>query len=68
MPCEGCIDIDPPPSFLTLALNGGEWLTSHPGRFTTGKVPRYPLFTRPGGLQSRSVHFGEEKKYLAPCV
>jgi hypothetical protein len=27
-------------SFLTLALDGGEWLTSQPGRFTPGKEPR----------------------------
>jgi hypothetical protein len=63
MPYEGCIGIVP-----TLTLNGSEWLTSCPGHFTTGKEPRYPLRTRLGGLHSRSVHFGEEKKSLAPCI
>jgi len=63
MPCEGCIGIVP-----TLALNGSEWLMSRPGCFTTGKEPQYPPHTRLGGLHSQSVHFGEEKKSLAPCV
>jgi hypothetical protein len=27
-------------SFLTPALNGGEWSNSHPGRFTPGKEPQ----------------------------
>jgi hypothetical protein len=30
---SGCID----PIFLTLALVGGEWSTSRPGRFTPGE-------------------------------
>jgi hypothetical protein len=25
-------------AFLTSALNGGEWSTSHPGRFTPGEI------------------------------
>jgi len=25
--------------FITSALNGGEWLTAHPGGFTLGKRP-----------------------------
>jgi hypothetical protein len=32
--------------FLTLALYENEWLASRPGRFTAGKVPRYPLNRR----------------------
>jgi hypothetical protein len=38
-------------------------LTSHPGRFTHGKVPQYPL-NRIGGPHSRSGRFGEEKNLL----
>jgi hypothetical protein len=35
-------------SFLTSALDGGEWLTSRTGRLTLGKEPRYQY----SGLQS----------------
>jgi len=36
-------------SFLTTALNGGEWLNSRPGCFTSvGKEPQYPLNMRLG--------------------
>jgi hypothetical protein len=46
-------------SFLTSALDGGEWSTSRPGRdLTRGKDPRYPLYRRVGGSQSRSGHRG----------
>jgi hypothetical protein len=41
-------------SFLTLSLHCGEWLTSHPGHFTPGKEPRYPLYRRLGRYQNRS--------------
>jgi hypothetical protein len=38
-------------SFLTSALDGGEWSASRPGRAFTprGKDPRYPLDRRLGG-------------------
>jgi hypothetical protein len=40
--------------FLTSALDGGEWLTSRPGRFTLGvRAPQYPVDMRLGGLQRR---------------
>jgi hypothetical protein len=49
-------------SFLTSALDGGEWSASRPGRaLPRGKDPRYPLYRRLGGPQSRSEHVGEEK-------
>jgi hypothetical protein len=47
--------------FLILVVDGGTGLTSGPGRFTTGKEPRYPLNTRLSGPYSQSRHFGEEK-------
>jgi hypothetical protein len=50
--------------FSTSALDGGEWLTSLPGRLTTGKEPRYPLNMRLGGSQSRFERRGEEKNLL----
>jgi len=30
-------------TFLTLALDGGEWSTTYPSHFTPGKDPHYPL-------------------------
>jgi hypothetical protein len=46
-------------SFLTSALDGGEWSASRPGRaLPWGKDPRYPLYRRLGGPQSRSGHRG----------
>jgi hypothetical protein len=40
---------------LTLALDGGEWSASRPGRFTPKeRVPWYPLDRRLGGSQSRN--------------
>jgi hypothetical protein len=35
-------------SFLISALDGGEWLTSHPRRFTPKKKTRYSLSRRLG--------------------
>jgi len=35
-------------SFLTLATDGGGWLTSRPGRFTSGEERRYPTNRWPG--------------------
>jgi hypothetical protein len=46
-------------SFLTSALDGGEWSASRPGRaLPRGKDTRYPLYRRVGGPQSRSGHTG----------
>jgi len=38
-------------SVLTLTLDGGQWSTSHPGRFIPGRRPRYPLNRKLGGPQ-----------------
>jgi hypothetical protein len=46
-------------AFLTSALYGTEWSTSHPGHPTPGKQPRCPLNRRPGRPQSQSRYFGE---------
>jgi len=44
-------------SFLTSALDGGEWSASRPGRaLPLGKDLRYPLDRRLGGPQSWSGH------------
>jgi hypothetical protein len=40
-------------SFLTSALDGNEWPTSRPDRFTPEKETQYPLNKRLGGLQNR---------------
>jgi hypothetical protein len=48
-------------SFLTSALEGGEWSASRPGRaLPPGKEPppRSPLYRRVGGPQSRSGRRG----------
>jgi hypothetical protein len=46
-------------SFLTSALDGGEWSTSRPDRaMPRGKDPRYPLYRRLDGPQSWSGHRG----------
>jgi hypothetical protein len=46
-------------SFLTSALDGGEWSASRLGRaLPPGKNPRYPLDRRLGEPQSRSGHSG----------
>ena len=39
---------------LNSALDGDEWLTPRPGRFTPGKNIRYPLYRRVGEPQGRS--------------
>jgi hypothetical protein len=49
---------------LTSAQNEGGWSTSRPGRFTSGKETRYPLYMTLGGPQSRS---GPVRKILAPA-
>jgi hypothetical protein len=52
-------------SFLTSALDGGEWSASRPGRaLPWGKDPRYPLDRRLDGPQSRSGHKGQRKNPL----
>jgi hypothetical protein len=44
---------------------GGEWSASRPGRaLPRGKDPRYPLYRRLGGPQSRSGHRGYMKNPL----
>jgi hypothetical protein len=47
-----------------MALNRGEWLTSHPGHFNLGKEAQYPLNRRLGASQSQYGHLGEEKTLL----
>jgi hypothetical protein len=48
-------------TFLTSALDGGEWSVSRPDRFTKGNNRRYPLDRRLGGPQSQAGRGGEEK-------
>jgi hypothetical protein len=48
-------------TFLTSALAGGDWSALHPGGFTPGERPPYPLDRRVDGPQSRSGRRGEEK-------
>jgi hypothetical protein len=44
-------------SFSTSALDGGEWSASRPAALCPrGKEPRYPLYRRMDGPQSRSGH------------
>jgi hypothetical protein len=53
-------------SFMTSALDVGEWSASCPGRdLAPGKDPWYPLYRRLGGPQSRSGHRGY-RKYPLP--
>jgi hypothetical protein len=52
-------------SFMTSALDEGEWSASRPGRaLCPGKGPPYPLNRRLGGPQSRSGHRGYRKNPL----
>jgi hypothetical protein len=58
--------------FLTLAVDGGEWLATPACCFTSGKRTMYPLSRRLGGSQSRFGHTGEKLNLLAllgfgPC-
>jgi hypothetical protein len=46
------------PLILNLSVDGGEWLSSHLGQFTTRKELRYPLNRRLGGPWSQSGHSG----------
>jgi len=48
--------------FLTSALDGGEWLVSHPGSFIPRETaPHYLLDRRLDGTQSGAGRGGEEK-------
>jgi len=50
-------------TFLTLALDEGEWPASYSGHSTPkGKKPFYLLDRRPSGSWSKSGHGGKEKK------
>ena len=51
-------------SFLTLALDGGDWLASRRDHFSTGKEFLCLLDRRLCGPQSRSGRFGELKNLL----
>jgi hypothetical protein len=53
--------------FLTLALDGGEWSSSYPSCFTSGKIAAWhPLDRRLGGPQSQSGR-GSEKAFEYSC-
>jgi hypothetical protein len=53
--------------FLTSALVGGEWWAPRRSRFTSReKNPRYPLYRRLSGPQSRSAGHGEVKILASP--
>jgi hypothetical protein len=46
-------------SFMTSALDGGEWSASLPSHtLPSGKGPQYPLYRRLGGPHSRSGYRG----------
>jgi hypothetical protein len=50
------------PPFLISAQDGGEWSPSRPRHFTPrGRNPRYPLYRKVGGPQSRSGRCGVQK-------
>jgi hypothetical protein len=53
-------------SFLTSALDAGEWSTSRPSLFTPGKEPPYPFNMRLGESQSRFGCCGWTDKSLTP--
>jgi hypothetical protein len=54
-------------SFLTSALDGGEWSASRPGRaLPHGKDPRYPLYTRLVYLRT-GLDTEVRGKILCPC-
>jgi hypothetical protein len=55
-------------SFMTSALDAGQWSASRPGRaLPRGKDPLYPLDRRLGELQSRSGHGGLWKNPFCLC-
>jgi hypothetical protein len=49
---------------FVLKVGGDEWSISRPSRFTPRKEPGYPLNTRLGGPQSRSVTLDKRKTLL----
>jgi hypothetical protein len=51
-------------SVLTWARYRGEWSASRPGQCIPGKQPRFSLYRRLGGPQSRSGRFGIERNLL----
>jgi hypothetical protein len=51
-------------SFLTSALDGGQWSTARSGSFTLEKETRYPLNRTLGVPHSRSRRFGGKKRLL----
>jgi hypothetical protein len=56
-------------SFLTSALDEGEWSASRPCRaLPPGKGPRYPLYRRLGGPQSRSGRRGGDRTPVVQSV
>jgi hypothetical protein len=48
-------------SFSMLALDRGEWFTSHPSHLTPGKGPRYLFSRRLNGPYSQLRCFGDKK-------
>jgi len=52
------------PLILTSALDGGEWSTSRPGRFSPGKELQYQLYRRLARSQNQEESLGEEKNLL----
>jgi hypothetical protein len=52
-------------SILASALDGTEWSTSRPHRFSVPAEPRYVLNTKLGGPQNRFRSSGEEKTPFA---
>jgi hypothetical protein len=53
------------PPFLTSTLDGGEWLSSRPGRFTPTEIaPRHQFYMRLGEPHSRSGRYGKDKTLL----
>jgi hypothetical protein len=55
-------------AFIGLALDGGMWSASRPGRFTPEvRTPRYPLRRKLSGPQSPSGCCGGDKSHHCPC-
>jgi len=58
---QECTGEDAVQSHETSALDGADWSTSRPGRFTSGKKSRYPLNKRLHWPHSRPGSYREEK-------
>jgi hypothetical protein len=54
-------------SFLTSALNGGEWSASRPGRFSPGKGPQIPIVQGAGWASEAGLDTEVRGKILWPC-